>query len=93
MRNARGEIRTRTGLPPVDFESTASAVPPLGRACKIYCSAKAVTGAVARSRGSGGLRPELQSLPSDLPDLYPVLPQFHRRILVGIAEVLHIGRI
>jgi hypothetical protein len=29
-RSARGEIRTRTGLPPVDFESTASAVPPLG---------------------------------------------------------------
>ena len=28
--DARGEIRTRTGLPPVDFESTASAVPPLG---------------------------------------------------------------
>jgi hypothetical protein len=28
--SARGEIRTRMGLPPVDFESTASAVPPLG---------------------------------------------------------------
>ena len=26
---ARGEVRTRTGLPPVGFESTASAVPPL----------------------------------------------------------------
>ena len=33
--NARGESRTRTGLPPVDFESTASAIPPLGRAGKI----------------------------------------------------------
>ena len=33
---ARGEIRTRTGLPPADFESAASAVPPLGRAGKIY---------------------------------------------------------
>jgi hypothetical protein len=28
--SARGESRTRTGLPPVDFESTASAIPPLG---------------------------------------------------------------
>ena len=29
-KSARGESRTRTGLPPVDFESTASAIPPLG---------------------------------------------------------------
>ncbi len=28
--NARGESRTRTGLPPADFESAASAIPPLG---------------------------------------------------------------
>ncbi len=33
--SARGESRTRTGLPPVDFESTASAVPPLGPGGKI----------------------------------------------------------
>src|SRR5204863_5892396 len=30
VRHARGASRTRTGLPPVDFESTASAIPPLG---------------------------------------------------------------
>jgi hypothetical protein len=29
--HARGESRTRTGLPPADFESAASAIPPLGR--------------------------------------------------------------
>ena len=29
--SARGESRTRTGLPPADFESAASAIPPLGR--------------------------------------------------------------
>jgi hypothetical protein len=28
--DARGESRTRTRLPSVDFESTASAIPPLG---------------------------------------------------------------
>src|SRR5206468_2499128 len=28
--SARGESRTRTGLPPGDFESPASAIPPLG---------------------------------------------------------------
>src|SRR5262249_14503503 len=30
--SARGESRTRTGLPPADFESAASAIPPLGPA-------------------------------------------------------------
>src|SRR6476646_6846180 len=33
--DARGESRTRTGLPPADFESAASAIPPLGRAKKL----------------------------------------------------------
>ncbi len=28
--HARGESRTLTGLPPGDFESPASAIPPLG---------------------------------------------------------------
>ena len=32
--NARGESRTRTGLPPTDFESVASAIPPLGQGAK-----------------------------------------------------------
>ena len=34
--NARGESRTRTGLPPADFESAASAIPPLGRGRNIH---------------------------------------------------------
>jgi hypothetical protein len=37
----RGEIRTGTELPSVDFESTASAVPPLGRGRKICTAAAA----------------------------------------------------
>src|SRR2546423_8584108 len=32
--SARGESRTLTGLPPGDFESPASAIPPLGRATR-----------------------------------------------------------
>src|SRR5207245_6769522 len=32
--SARGESRTHTGLPPGDFESPASAIPPLGRAVR-----------------------------------------------------------
>src|SRR5438093_12934875 len=34
VRYARGESRTLTGLPPGDFESPASAIPPLGRASR-----------------------------------------------------------
>ena len=33
--DARGESRTRTRLPSADFESAASAIPPLGRGWKI----------------------------------------------------------
>ena len=36
--SARGESRTLTGLPPGDFESPASAIPPLGRGRGIYCA-------------------------------------------------------
>src|SRR5438552_18574870 len=32
--DARGESRTLMGLPPTDFESVASAIPPLGRGAK-----------------------------------------------------------
>src|SRR5204863_9962279 len=34
--DARGESRTLMGLPPTDFESVASAIPPLGRGAEIY---------------------------------------------------------
>src|SRR2546428_9093229 len=34
MEDARGESRTLMGLPRTDFESVASAIPPLGRARK-----------------------------------------------------------
>ena len=50
--SARGEIRTRTGLPPVDFESTASAVPPLGRPNRIY--RKDLEGTRTETRGFEG---------------------------------------
>src|SRR2546429_5090254 len=33
---ARGESRTLMGLPPTDFESVASAIPPLGPGGEIY---------------------------------------------------------
>ncbi len=36
LQHARGESRTRTGLPPADFESAASAIPPLGRAAEYH---------------------------------------------------------
>ena len=52
--NARGESRTRTGLPPADFESAASAIPPLGPARGVWVpegsSASAVEVAVSGCR-------------------------------------------
>src|SRR2546421_410328 len=40
-RYARGESRTLTGLPPGDFESPASAIPPLGRSLNSWAERSA----------------------------------------------------
>src|SRR5439155_1124829 len=52
--DARGESRTLMGLPPTDFESVASAIPPLGRVAEYKARA-------LRSRLQRDLAPDLRA--------------------------------
>src|SRR2546423_3807221 len=85
-RHARGESRTLTGLPPGDFESPASAIPPLGPRSNIVRTIATSN----RARSWANLKRRLHAMCGNAPsvaDLSVVADAQH--CLVAHAHQLH----
>src|SRR5690349_3768098 len=78
------------GLPPTDFESVASAIPPLGRGAEIYAPERRKAGTLipAAPPSGSGTRLRLYHGPSALTPHVPTLTPLHPHLIYPLDKPL-----